>query len=72
VAKRLGGGITPSAISRIRNGLRLPRIQTMEAIARAYNWPLEDQAVARSAGCYAQELEAKLCEAHGSAQASTF
>jgi hypothetical protein len=50
-------GLTHSAVSRIRSGVRLPSVPVMAQIARAYGWSVEDQVQSREAGRYAADFE---------------
>ena len=50
-------GMSPSGISRIRNGGRTPNWDTMRKVAKAFGWPLEAQAVAVDKGVYSVQFE---------------
>jgi len=50
-------GLSHSGVSRIRNGHRLPGIETMQKIQEVYGWSVQTQVDARSRGTYAAEFE---------------
>lgn len=50
-------GVTHSAVSRIRGGVRRPSLELMLKIAEVFNWPLEAQALAWSLGVYTVGFE---------------
>lgn len=50
-------GLTHSGVSRIRSGDRLPSLDTMAAIERAFGWSRAAQLQARDEGKYAQAFE---------------
>lgn len=62
-------GLTHSGVSRIRNGNRLPSLEIMQNIERAYGWSLKDQAEARERGMfhYAREFNQRVCPAESEA-----
>lgn len=63
-------GVSAGAASRLRHGQRSPSLPTMEAIARAFDWPLSEQIVVKAAGQthYARKFEARI-QAHARTQA---
>lgn len=61
VADRIG--MSESGVWMIRNGRRFPLVGTMDLIAEAYGWSVEDQFAAREG--YAEAFEQVLQEVHG-------
>lgn len=39
--------LSPSGVSRLRNGERFPSLTTMQNIERVYGWPVQEQSEAR-------------------------
>lgn len=58
VGKRLG--LSPSGVSRIRTGSRLPSLRVIEQVAEEYGWTVQEQVQARLAGAYAREFEKRV------------
>lgn len=53
-------GISHSMVSRIRSGDRTPSLTVMLKMHEEWDWPLPEQALARTLGKYAEEFEARL------------
>lgn len=60
VAEKLGYSI--SGVSLLRRGHRRPTLHTMEAVQRAFGWPVADQVEARRH--YSVNLEDWISQAH--------
>ena len=59
VANRLG--VSRAAVSRFRNGSRVPRPATRARIAELLDWPIGTQAELEAAGKWAEGFEQALC-----------
>ena len=57
--------ISHSMVSRIRSGDRTPSLGVMLKMHEDWGWPLEEQALARALGKYAEEFEAQLVKRYG-------
>lgn len=62
VARRLG--VSRAAVSRFRNGLRVPILSTRLAIVTEFGWSIEAQARAEAEGRWAEEFNKALKRAH--------
>jgi transcriptional regulator with XRE-family HTH domain len=60
-------GVSRAAVSRFRNGSRVPRMATQKKIAEIYGWTVAEQATAHAAGEWAAEFNAHLERAYPSA-----
>jgi len=54
-------GISETAVSRYRTGVRHPKFPVQQAIERVFGWPVADQAVAHAREAWGAEFEAALC-----------
>lgn len=59
-------GISETAVSRYRTGMRHPKFPVQQAIARVFDWSVSDQAIAHSEGRWGAEFEKALCRLQGS------
>lgn len=50
-------GVTHSAVSRIRHGIRLPSLEVMGRIAKEFKWPVPAQIRSRERGRYASDFD---------------
>lgn len=50
-------GLSHASVSRIRSGDRLPSLTVMMEIAKLTKWSLDDQAIAREDGTYAEKFD---------------
>jgi transcriptional regulator with XRE-family HTH domain len=59
-------GLSHSAVSRIRRGERNPSFDVMMKIDQKFDWPLEQQIVAKVEGYYATYFEGRLARSAAS------
>jgi len=59
-------GITHSMVSRIRSGERIPSLNIMLKMHEEWDWPLEEQALSRHLGKFAEEFESRLAKRYAS------
>lgn len=64
IARRLG--VTRAAVSRYRNGLRVPILSTRLTIVTEFGWSIEAQARAEAEGRWAEEFNRALDRAYAS------
>lgn len=58
VADKLG--VNVSTVSRLRTGIQFPTWGTMQKVAAAYGWKVDQQAMAREQGTWQEDFEALL------------